>query len=92
MSWRVVVSPEAAADLDRLEQWLLDKHPLAAERVGPLLRSALASLAELPHRGHGRGVLRELVVRFGQNGYIVRYRVFEDVVLITRVFHAREDR
>jgi plasmid stabilization system protein ParE len=35
---------------------------------------------------------RELRVRFGRYGYIVRYVLRDEVVVITRVFHGREDR
>lgn len=36
--------------------------------------------------------VRELVVPYGARGYIVRYQVRENAILIVRVWHGREDR
>ncbi len=52
----------------------------------------LIFLAEFPDRGR-RGPIanfRELVVAFGRSAYVLRYRVGEAEVLITRIRHARE--
>lgn len=59
-----------------------------------MLKAALVSLAELSERGHRTpsSALRELPVRFGRYGYVVRYRVVPDEVLVTRIFHVRERR
>ena len=35
---------------------------------------------------------RELQVPFGRYGYAIRYLILGDTVVITRVFHGREDR
>ncbi|MEM1086444.1 MAG: type II toxin-antitoxin system RelE/ParE family toxin [Pseudomonadota bacterium] len=35
---------------------------------------------------------RELTVVFGARGYVVRYRLMEDRVIIVRVWHGLEDR
>ena len=35
---------------------------------------------------------RELMVPFSSSGYVVRYRVDPDAVVIARIFHMREDR
>jgi plasmid stabilization system protein ParE len=31
-------------------------------------------------------------MRFGRDGYVVRYRVDERTVIVTRIFHTREQR
>lgn len=36
--------------------------------------------------------IRELMVRFGAGGYVARYRVMADHVIVLRIFHMREDR
>jgi plasmid stabilization system protein ParE len=93
VKYTVIVSPRAALDVDRLELWLLDKNPSAALRVGAVLEAAMASLVELPERGRPRGSLtRELNAAFGRSIYVIRYRVIEEQVIITRVFHGRERR
>jgi plasmid stabilization system protein ParE len=35
---------------------------------------------------------RELRVRFGRYGYIVRCVLRDEIVVVTRIFHGREDR
>jgi plasmid stabilization system protein ParE len=35
---------------------------------------------------------RELMVRFGHYGYIIRYTIEDDRVIVTRIFHGREKR
>jgi hypothetical protein len=36
--------------------------------------------------------IRQLVVRFGASGYIVRYASLPPDILITRIWHGREER
>lgn len=35
---------------------------------------------------------RELMIPFSSSGYVVRYRVDPDAVLVARIYHMREDR
>lgn len=93
MTYRVVISPSANRDVDRLEDWLAERSPQAALRVGGVLKAAFLSLADMPHRTWriDEGV-RELMVPFGRYGYVIRYEVRESRVIVTRVFHALEDR
>lgn len=93
MRFRLVIARRAAADVDRLEDWLVNKNPSAAERVAPLLFDAFASLLDMPLRTPNLGLeVHELQVPFGRSAYVVRYEVLEDTVTVTRVFHALEDR
>ncbi len=34
----------------------------------------------------------ELITPFGQNGYILRYQIIEQNIVILKVWHSREDR
>ena len=93
MSVRLVISPAAARDLDRLEAWLLDKDPTAAIRAGEVLRAALQTLTEFPLRSRlVRGEIRELNAPFGRSVYVIRHRVRGEQVIVTRIFHGRERR
>ena len=93
MKYRLVISSAASKDVDRLEAWLLDKDPGAAIEVGEVLERAIASLNELPERGRPvASDTRELDVKFGRGRYVVRYRVSERQVVVTRIFHGRERR
>jgi plasmid stabilization system protein ParE len=93
VSFRLIVSPAASSDVDRLEAWLLDQNPRAAARVGDVLEAAIASLAELPDRDRSlNATTRELNAKFGRSTYVIRYVVGRDQVVVTRIFHGREDR
>lgn len=53
----------------------------------------MGSLSEYPLRGRPiNPSLRELTVRFGRDGYIIRYEVSESEVMVTRIWHSLEDR
>lgn len=91
---RILVSRRAYGDLQRLEDWLAERNPRAAERLGPLLDAALNSLSAFPERGRqisGRA-LREIPVPFGKAAYLIQYRVDEEVIVVARVLHSREER
>jgi len=90
----VLVSQAAARDVTRLEDWLGARSPRATIKVGKLLRSAFGSLSTLPERhaviddaGH-----REVVQRFGQGGYVIRYVIRPDAIVVTGVWHSLENR
>jgi plasmid stabilization system protein ParE len=57
------------------------------------LRDAFAILAEFPGVGVAvRGGYRQHAVRFGKYGFVVRYRVTDDAILITRIWHGLQNR
>lgn len=91
MKFRLIVSQDAADDIDRLEAWLLDKAPDVAARVGGILKDAILSLEDMPERGRAFGPgVRELNARLGGSRYVVRYVVRGRNVIVTRIFHGRE--
>jgi plasmid stabilization system protein ParE len=72
----IVVSRAAAADLERLHDFLADKNPAAARNAALALIAAIQSLDLFPERGRptGHRNVRELIVPFGQ------YPVFSDTL------------
>jgi plasmid stabilization system protein ParE len=89
----VKVSGPALRDLQRLRDWLETRNRSAADRAIRAIVLGIASLEELAERGRPITVrVRELKVDFGRYGYVIRYRVQNDDVIITRVFHGRERR
>lgn len=87
------VADAAYRDLVRLSAWLAPKSPRAADLAADALTDAITSLAEFPDRGRAlRAGIRELPVKFGRYGYIVRYRVSAAGVMVTRLRHVRESR
>ena len=92
MIYEVRLANTAEADLDRIDEFLAAYSLDLAERGAILLRKASRTLAEMPNRGRRRkGGLRELIVRFGRGGYILRYRVDAEAVVVLRIFHSLED-
>jgi len=93
---KLIVSPAAAADLDRLRAFLVNNNPAAAKRVVVVLARAIQSLDVFPDRGRPSNILggRELIVPFGRSAYIVRYahNAAQEEVVILRVWHGREAR
>ena len=94
---QVALSPEALDDIARLDDFLRSKNPPAANRMLDTFEHALNRLADTPRRG--RRVpwntvreIREMVVRFGQGSYVLRYEVTPDLVLVARIWHGRENR
>ena len=82
---------DALSDLERIQDFLLERNPTAAMTLIAELRQAAEQLSTLPHRGRpGRWTgTRELIVH--GTPYILPYRVRKGVVEILRVFHGAQD-
>jgi plasmid stabilization system protein ParE len=93
---KLIVSPAALADIERLREFLRDKNPTAAQRAIATLSRAIRSLENAPERGRPAGTpeIRELIVPFGRSAYILRYahdRLGQEVIIL-RLWHGREAR
>jgi toxin ParE1/3/4 len=77
----------AVADLEAIQDYLLDKNPPAAVRLVSQIRAAVARLIDMPQRGRpGRWQdTRELVIP--GTPYIVPYRVRGGIIEILRMWH-----
>lgn len=83
----------AAADLNRLEEFLRPASPFAAARTVQRLIAAPKLLLQQPRRGerleaHSPREVRRLLV----GAYEIQYEIVGDDIVILRVFHTREDR
>lgn len=93
MNRPVRLSVGALRDRDRLAAFLIGKSPGAAARSLIVIEQALRSLGQFPEVGRSvAGGFREWTIRFGRDGYVVRYRVDASQVFITRIFHTLENR
>ncbi|MDO9587246.1 MAG: type II toxin-antitoxin system RelE/ParE family toxin [Brevundimonas sp.] len=93
MTYRVQLTAEAEHDLVRLADFLAERRESAARHAGSTIKAALRSLARMPARARRTSDdLHEFAIRFGQSGYVVRFRVDHDTVVIARIYHMREDR
>lgn len=93
MSRDVRLSRHAEQDFIRLVDFLAPKNPRAARRAAEAILAGIASLGDRPNRGRPSvGDHRELIIRFGRDGYVVRYRVDPDAVIVATINHLREQR
>jgi plasmid stabilization system protein ParE len=93
---KLIVSPAALTDLERLNVFLAGKNEPAAARAAEVLDDAMQSLEIFPDRGRPSNIpgARELIVPFGRSSYVLRYTHFAelDAVVILRIWHGREAR
>ncbi|MDD4882133.1 MAG: type II toxin-antitoxin system RelE/ParE family toxin [Gallionellaceae bacterium] len=91
---RLVFSPRALQDMERLTDFLLEAdEPQAARETIPILLRGLAILAEHPLIGHKvEAGLRELVISRGRTGYLALYDYDpkRDTVIVQAIRHQRE--
>jgi plasmid stabilization system protein ParE len=102
VNFRVRLTRDAEADLERLFDFVLQREPARAsgdlalaEQALAALRSGIATLKSSPFtcRKAGRSpFLRELIVPFGRSGYVVLFEI-EDAasVVVVAVRHQLED-
>ena len=87
-------SPAAVADVQRLRAFIEPHNSSAARHAAASLKQAASTL--LMHPGIGKRLEgrqdRELFVTFGQRGYVIRYRLDGDDLVILRIWHGLEDR
>ena len=79
--------------IERAFQFLRDQNPTVAADAVTAIQSAVDNLAAHPLIGRRiEGELRELVISYGQTGYIALYRfvISQDVVRILAIRHQRE--
>ena len=89
--------PEATQDVVRLRQFIKNKNPRAAKKAGQRILGIVNLLMKNPEAGvpcqdEGCELFKDLYAPFGRGGYTIRYRLEQNTVLITRVWHSREER
>jgi len=90
---RVELRPAARRDMLRFERSLNRHSPQAALRMFSLVAGRILSLATEPFKGVERqSGFRELIIKFGKSAYVVRYRVSDEAVIVTRVWHSLQNR
>lgn len=90
---RVELRPAAQRDMLRFERSLNRHSPKAALRMFNLVTGRILSLADQSFKGVERhNGFRELIIKFGKSAYVIRYRVTDDAVIVTRIWHSLQDR
>jgi len=91
---RLIWSPQALQDVQRGYHFLAPKNLDAAKRAVKAIRPGVRVLEQQP--GMGRPVedmddeFRDWIIDFGDTGYVVRYRVDQQSVIILAVRHQKE--
>lgn len=90
----ILLSPDAVEDVERLRSFLDQNNPSAGQRALASIWTAVDRLQDFPELGMptADADIRQLVVRFGASGYIIRYAILPPDILITRIWHGREAR
>jgi plasmid stabilization system protein ParE len=90
---RVELRHAARRDMLRFERSLKRHSPQAALRMFNLVTARVLSLGGEPFKGVERQTnMRELFVKFGKSAFVIRYRVTDDAVIVTRIWHGRQNR
>ncbi|WP_299031467.1 type II toxin-antitoxin system RelE/ParE family toxin [uncultured Sulfitobacter sp.] len=91
---RLIWSPEALADVQRLYRFLVDKNPDAARRAASAIRDGMQIIADHPDAGRPVDDMdpefREWPISFGASGYVALYHLQQDVALVVAVRHQKE--
>ena len=92
---QVIYAPGAIRDLQRLQEFLRLKNPVAAKRAADTIIKALKVLGLRPQIGRPvEGMpdqYREWMIDFGNSGYVARYFFDGEAVTILAVRHQKED-
>ncbi len=92
---RVIITEGAAQGLERCRRFLAEKNPQAAMRAGLAIErlfSQLETEAEIGRPFDYLPELRELIIPFGDSGYVAlyRYEVNTDSVYVLAFRHQKE--
>lgn len=92
---RVIVTAGAGLGLERCREFLTAKNKAVAVRAGQAIAQQFLLLETNPDIGRpyaGLPILRELMIDFGDSGYVALYRfeATDDVVYVLAFRHQRE--
>jgi len=90
---RLVFSPSALQDIERLAEFLMESDPVAAGATADVLAGGLKILEHHPLIGRPAELgYRELLISRGRTGYVALYKygVERDAAIILAIRHQRE--
>ena len=86
-------SAAALFDIKRLQQFLVAKDPAAARKARDDIRAAPRRLSASPRIGPRLETISDTKVRRIKAGrYEIQYALDDELIVVVRVFHEREDR
>jgi plasmid stabilization system protein ParE len=90
---RVRFTDRALEEFEAQADWLAARSPAAAWKARHRILATLAWLADFPLAApRVDEIHRDAAVRFGRDGFFVRYRLEGDDLVVVRVYHGRQDR
>jgi plasmid stabilization system protein ParE len=90
---RLVFSPSALQDIERLAEFSMESDPGAASATADILTGGLKILKDHPLVGRPAELgYRELLISRGRTGYVAlyKYEVARDAAIILAIRHQRE--
>ena len=91
---RLIWSPQALLDVQRLYRFLADRNIDVAKRAVQAIRQEIKIIAQQPGIGrpteHMEPEFREWLIDFGESGYVVLYRFDGRDAVILAVRHQKE--
>ena len=91
---RLIWTPSALLDVQRLYRFLVVKNPDAARRAVKAIRQGVKVLEQQPKVGRPVEEMdneyRDWIIDFGDSGYVARYRVDPQFVSVLAVRHEKE--
>ena len=91
---RLIWTRSALLDVQRLYRFLVVKNPDAARRAVKAIRQGVKVLEQQPRVGRPVEEMdneyRDWIIDFGESGYMVRYRIESELVIILAVRHQKE--
>lgn len=91
---QVIFAPAAIRDMERLREFLQSKSPTAAELAAKAIIQGVQALGDLPRIGRPIDDLpdefRDWLIDFGDSGYVARYRIDGNTVVVLAVRHQKE--
>ena len=83
----------AVNDMVRLREFIAKENPTAAKKAAEAIKEATQYLIETPSMGKPVKDLpqyRDILIRSGAGGYVMRYRFHAETVYIIHIRHYRE--
>lgn len=91
---QVIIAERAVRNLERLHDFLNPKNSVSAKRAGEKISKTIKLLTRDPQIGRPMEDMpagfRELIIDFGDSGYVVLYHYDNNRVTIVAIRHQRE--
>lgn len=91
---QVIFTERAIRNLERVQGFLVEQSPSSAKRAGQTILKSIKLLRSKPQIGRQvEGMLpefRELIIKFGDSGYVVLYHYDDGVVTVLTIRHQKE--